>query len=106
MVDDLNIKDINNIVFKSDKIVIICFYSSIFKPSLTTIEYISEAVKKDNQFDIYKVDYYKHKEIVKNFEVITIPTIIFFKEGKEKYRTSGSFKEKQIKDIIGFVKVC
>lgn len=106
MVNDLDIKRLDDIIFKSDKIAVICFFSSNYKPSLETIVELSKIVDEHKDFDLYKVDFIKNKDLVKNFEIITVPTVIFFNNGCEIYRTSGTLNTKQLRNIIKYVKLC
>lgn len=105
MIKNLRRSDVNKI-FSSDKITIVCFYIDEFKPSLETLDEISAIVNgRENIFEVYKVDFLRHKDIAKKFEVLTVPTIIMFKKGDEKYRTSGTLDKRQLRNIIEYVKL-
>lgn len=49
---------------------------------------------------IGKVDIDKSHKIAGNYQVTSVPTMVFFKEGQEVNRMVGLCEEKQIKDAL------
>ncbi|MFV0274843.1 MAG: thioredoxin [Bacilli bacterium] len=61
-----------------DKIVLVDFYASWCGPC-KMISPILEEMSSEVDFDIIKVDSDKHGEIARNYGVMSIPTLIVFK---------------------------
>jgi thioredoxin 1 len=63
-----------------------------------TVEKLSDEFKEKVSF--YKVDIMKSMKTAEKHEVLAIPTLIIFKDGKEVDRFTGETSEKELKTII------
>ncbi len=101
-IKDISINSINKDVFEDKGIVILHFFAKWCKPC-EELSKILESVAEENDIRIYKVNFDRFRQVSRNFEVISLPTLIFFKNGKEKYRVSGSQNKKQIEIILSII---
>lgn len=86
---------------KKNKNTIIDFWANWCAPCI----YLNPILKKikkiyENKIFIYKINIDKEKEMSKLYNVISIPTIIFLKYGKEINRHIGLINKKE------FIKLC
>ncbi|MDH3004980.1 MAG: thioredoxin [Candidatus Shikimatogenerans sp. JK-2022] len=99
-------KIINNIdiikkKIKKNKISMIDFWANWCNPCLyinPIIEYIHKKYK--NKIFIYKINIEKYENITVEYNIQSIPTIIFFSYGKEIYRHIGMINKSKL------IKIC
>ncbi len=72
-------------------------WCGICKKVVPLVESISEKYKKA-QFG--KIDITTNTKIPSEFQVLSIPTIILFKDGEEKERTAGDLPEQELMQKI------
>ncbi|EOD00648.1 thioredoxin family protein [Caldisalinibacter kiritimatiensis] len=105
---EISIESIEKQVFDSDKIVILLFCSENWNPCFDlekTLINIKHTYKAN--VDVYKVDYNKNKKLAKNFEIISLPTMVFFYKGNEVKRFTGSMDKELLKlNIMIIIKNC
>lgn len=83
-------------VLKADKTVLVDFYASWCGPCQSLapiIEELSEEVK-DKAY-VYKVDVEKNPMLASQYQVMSIPTLIIFKDGKP-FKTLMGFMQKEV----------
>ncbi|WP_425446013.1 thioredoxin family protein [Dethiothermospora halolimnae] len=102
MIKDICLDSLDEDIFNKDKLVLLMFYAHWYKPSMETLSCLKQIDVKD--IDIYKVDYNKYRDLSKGFEVVSIPTIVFLKKGRELSRYSGTQTIKQLNIIIDKIK--
>ncbi len=62
---------------------------------------IFEKVASSNDGVVFiKVDVDKHEDIAREYGVMSIPTVVFFKDGQEIKRNVGFMSEDALQDII------
>jgi len=61
---------------------------------------IFEEIANENNINFIKLDVDKHSEIAREYGVMTIPTIILFKDGKEVKRHTGFMSKDQLIEFI------
>lgn len=87
LVNDLSFEDE---VLKSDKLTIVDFYADWcgpckqFEPS-----YMSLAADFSGQVKFTTIDYDQNEFTAYQYQVYGLPSILFFKNGEEVYRTTG-----------------
>jgi len=86
---------------ESNKSVVIDFYADWCGPCNA----LSPTVKKlaeefDGEVNIKKVNVDENKDLAREFGVRSIPTLIYFSNGKEVKRSSGVVSENQLRDQI------
>jgi len=84
-----NIENLNEFteVIKSPELIVMDFYADWCGPCKTMAKVLS---KWETNLSIYKVDVDSHSEIGMQFNVKSIPTLIFLKDGKEVDRIIGA----------------
>lgn len=70
-----------------------CGPCRMIAPVLTELE-------TDGKIDYYKVNVDEQSELAINFQVMSIPTLLFFKDGEYKQTTIGMQRKAQIEDTI------
>ena len=58
----------------------------------------------ENAVKVVKVDVEKNRELVANYSVQSIPTILIFKEGKQVWRRSGVIDADELNKILDMFK--
>lgn len=98
----LNVEEFNDIVIEGKKTVLVDFFATWCGPC-KMLSPILEQVEKESQskVEIYKVDVDNAFEIAKSYGVMSVPTLILFKNGVEAKRAIG-LKNKDF--IIDFIK--
>lgn len=89
-------KDFNTLI--QDKAVV-DFYASWCGPC-KMFGPIFEETANENNINFIKLDVDKHSEIAREYGVMSIPTIILFKEGKEVKRHTGFMSKEQLIEFI------
>jgi len=89
-------KDFNTII--QDKAVV-DFYATWCGPC-KMFGPIFEETANENNINFIKLDVDKHPEVAREYAVMSIPTIILFKEGKEIKRHTGFMSKEQLIEFI------
>jgi len=76
--------------FISKKLVVIDFWASWCMPCLIMSPIIEELAEKFKQVKFGKVNVDDNSNLANKFKIMSIPTLIVFKEGKEIDRVIGS----------------
>lgn len=93
-------------ILKSPVPVMVDFWGDWCFPCKMAAPVIEELSKKyDGKLKVGKLDVDKNQKTAQKYGVMSIPTVIFFKEGKEVKREVGfpgkAGYEKLIKEVIG-----
>ena len=94
-----------NILTKEDGIVVVDFYANWCGPCkmLTPVlEQFSE--KLQNEVSVYKVDVDDHPELCGQFNITSIPTLLFFKNGKLIFKELGFRSLDYLMEIVNKIK--
>ena len=82
-------------VLKSSKVVLIDLYADWCGPCKMLGPIVEEvAEEQGDKYDIFKLNVDEAPEIAEKYGVMSIPTMIFFKDGQEVFRSTG-VKEKE-----------
>ncbi len=81
-------------------IVVVDFFATWCGPCKMLGPIIEKLGNSMNNVKFIKVDVDKHEELARRYGVMSIPTIIFFKDGKEVTKRIGFIPEEGIKEII------
>ncbi len=79
---------------------VIDFWAPWCWPCRMMAPYITEAAGKTDKVKFGKVDVQKYAELGQQFEIMSIPCLVYFKDGKEVHRTVGLLKTDQILDNV------
>jgi len=96
-------KEINeeefDVLVKQKKKIILDFYADWCMPC-NLLKPILEKIEKEVDIEIFKVNVDKNQRLASFFNVLSIPTLVFIENGKEKDRIVGLVPEKILKDWI------
>lgn len=83
-----------------DGIVVVDFFANWCGPCKILSPTIEKLSNEINEVKFVKVDVDKHDDIARTYGIMSIPTLIFFKEGKVVNKHIGLITEDKIKEII------
>ncbi len=101
MAIEFNSKNFNKEVLESKIPVIVDFFATWCGPCKMlgpVIEQLSD--EYDGKIAIGKVDIDENSDLAQKYEVMSVPTIIFFENGEIKRRENGFMSKEQLDDII------
>lgn len=89
-------------LINGDEPVLVDFHATWCGPCKTMAP-ILEEVKSDlgGKVRIVKVDVDRNPKAAQKFKVQSVPTLILFKEGKQKWRQSGVVQKNALMQVIG-----
>lgn len=93
-------------LIKSDKLVLVDFFATWCGPCKMLGQTIGELENPHQNDTVFvSVDIDKNPELLERFSIRSIPTMIFFKNGKQIHRSSGAVSEAVLESTIqGFLK--
>ena len=96
----IHLKNENYDELIKEGIVVVDFFATWCGPCKMLGPIIEKLGNSMNDVKFIKVDVDKHEELARRYGVMSIPTIIFFKDGKEVTKRIGFIPEEGIKEII------
>ena len=85
---------------KKNGIVVVDFYANWCGPCKMLSPIIEKLATSIDKAEFIKVDVDKHEEIARNYGIMNIPTLIFFKDGNMVNKHIGMISEEKIKELI------
>ena len=102
MVLELDGKNFASTIAKG--IVIVDFSATWCAPCKKMAPVIEKIAEENKDIVVAKLDIDDSREIAGEYSVLSVPTIIFFKDGEEMDRTLGVVQEQKILDKIDLLK--
>lgn len=99
MVVDINNENFDNEVLKHKGVVIMDFYGTWCMPCKILAPIVDKVVEEQG-IKLAKVDVDNNTELVKKFGIMSVPTLIVFKDGVEVSKSSGVVSENRILELI------
>ena len=97
MAEHISGQDFDKKVKQSDKPVLVDFYTSWCGPCQIMAPTIDELAKEfKGKAEVYKVDVDKEPNLANKYEVMSIPTILIFKNGKAVNQFTGVSKKEEL----------
>lgn len=85
---------------KSDKPVLVDFYATWCGPCKMIAPIIEEIAEENDTVKICKINTNEEPELARMFNIMYIPTLIVFKNGKETARKSGFMSKENILSLF------
>lgn len=98
----LSIKKDNfqSVVLESNKPVLVDFFANWCGPCRMLLPIVDEFAKENPHIKVGKVNVDEESELAKQFRVMTIPTVLVFKDGKEVKRSVGVISEEELEELL------
>ena len=96
----INKDNFEELVIKSDKVVLLDFYADWCGPCKMIAPTIHEIAEEHDEYVIGKVNVDDDPEIAQAFDIVSIPTLIVMKDGKVANTTVGVRTKAQILEIL------
>lgn len=87
-------------VMNSDKPVLVDFWASWCGPCRMVLPIIEELAQELTDVKICKVNVDEQEELAARFKVMTIPTLMVFKDGKAVSSSAGAKSKAQILEML------
>ena len=95
---DINKNNFDKEVLEHKGTVIVDFYGTWCMPC-KMLAPIVEKVVADNNFKLAKVDVDENEELIRKFGIMSVPTLLIFKDGKQVNSVSGVVSESRILEL-------
>lgn len=99
-VTTLTEKNFEQEVLKSNKPVLIDFWASWCGPCRMLSPMVDELAEEHSEFKFCKVNVDEEENLAKNFGIMSIPTLIVFKNGEQKAKNIGAIPKDAILELI------
>ncbi|MGN1299589.1 MAG: thioredoxin [Candidatus Scatovivens sp.] len=93
-------ENFENEVLKSDKPVLIDFYADWCAPCKMLSPIVEEVASENNEFKVVKINVDELQDIAVEYDVMSIPTLVVIKDGKEVNRSIGLISKSQILELL------
>lgn len=101
MLKEATDKDFRDIVLKKDRAVLVDFYAAWCGPCMMQLPVLEElSNSRGIEYDIVKVNVEEAKKTVNYYNINTVPTLLFFKNGKLKKTMIGYMKMESINNTM------
>lgn len=98
MVKELNEKDFDKKI-KSGK-VLVDFFATWCGPCRMLSPIVEELSKEVGDYEFYKVDVDENESLAAKYGIMTIPTLLIFKDGELKKTSVGLISKNDLLDIL------
>lgn len=98
---DINESSFREEITNTDKLVLVDFFATWCGPCKMLAPVVSEIAEEyKEKLEVYKVNIDENQELALKYDIMSIPTLMFFKNG-EVVNTSVGFRSKsELKDTI------
>ena len=98
--EHLNKANFNEKTNSQDKIVVVDFFATWCGPCKMLAPVIEKAADELTNVQFYKVDIDEEMELANQYKIMTVPTLLFFKDGKLVFQNSGVINRKQLESML------
>ena len=93
-------KNFEQEVLKSEKPVLIDFYATWCGPCKMLSPIVEEVAAENEDIKVVKIDIDKEQNIAVQYEIMSIPTLVVIKDGKEVNRSVGVIGKSDILQLV------
>ncbi len=97
MVKELDSEDFNEL--KKEGLVLVDMFATWCGPCKMMAPIIDEVAKEDN-LNVIKIDVDKHDDLAMEYGVMSIPTLLLFKDGELVKKNVGLISKERLKEWI------
>ncbi len=97
---NLNEKNFEKEVTKSEKPVLIDFWASWCGPCKMVSPLVDQLAEEHSEYKFCKVNVDEEESLAIKFGIMSIPTLIVFKNGEQKAKQIGALPKQEILDLI------
>ncbi|NLB84734.1 MAG: thioredoxin family protein [Acholeplasmataceae bacterium] len=87
-------------VLKSEKSVIVCFYSYWSEASIDLLDFLKTFASENPEYKVYGVNCAKSPKLVKKYKITAFPALVLYKGGYEVKRNFGIQNEATLKYFL------
>ena len=98
VIHDFDIKNLNELV--SSGVVVLDFYADWCGPCKMLSPELDIVAKNNSDVKIYKINVDKNPEVARSYGIMSIPTLILYKEGKLIKQTLGYMPSDELENWI------
>ena len=98
---EININNFESEVLKSNKKVLVDFNADWCGPCQMLKPILCEISEERNDVKIVSVNIDNEEELAEQYNVVSIPCLVLFKDGNEVSRSIGLKPKEEIEEIIG-----
>ena len=100
MANKVNTQNFQELVLNSAKSVLVDFYADWCGPCKMLTPVIEQIAAESDAYEVYKLNVDEAPEIAARYGVMSIPTLIVFKDGKESGKTIGVQSKQTILNLL------
>ena len=93
-------KNFEEEVLKSEKPVLIDFYAEWCGPCKMMAPIIEKVAENNEEVKVVKINVDEAQDIAMKYQIMSIPTLVVIKDGKESKRTVGLMSQADIEKLI------
>ena len=83
-----------------NEIVFVDFWATWCGPCKMLAPVLEKAAEELTNVQFYKVDIDEEMELANQYKIMTVPTLLFFKDGKLVFQNSGVISRKQLESML------
>ena len=84
----------------ADHVVVVDFFATWCGPCKMLAPVLEKAAEELTNVQFYKVDIDEEMELANQYKIMTVPTLLFFKDGKLVFQNSGVISRKQLESMM------
>lgn len=97
---NVNLSNFDDEVLKSDKPVLVDFWAPWCGPCRMVVPIVEEIASEHSEIKVVKINIDEQPELAIRFQVMSIPTLMVFKNGEITNQSLGAKSKSQILEMI------